>query len=58
MIALLRSLRALEGTILETVELRDEDPIMHHQGVLQRALRVDEQAMHPTSDAPPQSSEA
>ncbi len=42
MITLLRSLKALEGKILETVEERDEDPIVHHQDALQRALRNDD----------------
>lgn len=56
MIALLRSLTALEGTILATVEQRDEDPITRHQDALQQALRADEQAMRPTNDAPPRGS--
>ncbi len=45
MITLLRSLKALEGKILETVEERDErdeDPIARHQDALQRAQRDDE----------------
>ena len=42
MIALLRSVRALEGKILETVEQRDEEPIAHHEDALQQALRDDD----------------
>ncbi len=57
MITLLRSLKALEGKILETVAERDEDPITHHQDVLQQALRADEQAMRPTNNAPRASQE-
>jgi uncharacterized membrane protein len=41
MIALLRSVRALEAKIFETVEQRDEEPIAHHQDALQQALRDD-----------------
>lgn len=42
MIALLRSLTALEGKILERVEPRDEDALTHHQDALQQALRDDD----------------
>ncbi len=42
MITLLRSLKALEGKILETVAERDEDPITRHQDALQQALRDDD----------------
>ena len=42
MITLLRSLTALEGKILETVEEGGEDALTHHQGALQRALRDDD----------------
>jgi uncharacterized membrane protein len=44
MIALLRSLTALEGKVLETVELRDADALTHHQDALQQALRDDDRS--------------
>ncbi len=44
MITVLRSLRALENKILETVEERDDDPITRHQDALRQALRDDDQS--------------
>jgi uncharacterized membrane protein len=44
LIVLLRSLTAVERTVLEKAEQLDEDLLPHHQSVLEQALRDDDQA--------------